>query len=109
MCSTASCVMAGRLVVACLAAAALDAQSIQYVEARKVWLLTTRDTSYAMAVGPDGALRNLYWGASLWRLEDLPATPARRDISSFDPRQMLENEEFPGRGGARYYEPALKI
>jgi hypothetical protein len=22
---------------------------------------------------------------------------------------MLENEEFPGRGGARYYEPALKI
>jgi|HubBroStandDraft_4_1064222.scaffolds.fasta_scaffold860912_2 hypothetical protein len=71
--------MAGRLVVACLAAAALDAQSIQYVEARKVWLLTTRDTSYAMAVGPDGALRNLYWGAPLWGLEDLPATPARRD------------------------------
>jgi alpha-galactosidase len=101
--------MAGRLVVACLAAAALDAQSIQYVEARKVWLLATRDTSYAMGVGPDGALRHLYWGAPLWRLEDLPATPARRDISSFDPRQMLENEEFPGWGGARYYEPALKI
>jgi len=29
-----------------------------------------------------------------------------RDISSFDPRQMIENEEFPGWGGPRYYEPA---
>jgi alpha-galactosidase len=109
MCSTTFRAIAGRLVVACLACAALEAQSIQYVEARKVWLLTTRDSSYAMGVGADGALRHLYWGAPLWRLEDLPPAPARRDISSFDPRQMLENEEFPGWGGARYYEPALKI
>ncbi len=108
MCSTFR-VLAGRLIVACLACAAIEAQSIQYVEARKVWLLTMRDTSYAMGVGPDGALRHLYWGAPLWRLEDLPAAQARQDISSFDPRQMLENEEFPGWGGARYYEPALKI
>ena len=57
----------------------------------------------------DGALRHLYWGAPLWRADDLPAAAPRRDISSFDPRQMLENEEFPGWGGPRYYEPALKI
>jgi alpha-galactosidase len=97
------------LVIACLACAGLEAQSVQYVEARKVWLLTTRDSSYAMGVGSDGALRHLYWGAPLWRVEDLPAAAARADISSFDPRQMLENEEFPGWGGPRYYEPALKI
>ena len=100
---------AGRLLVSCWVCAALDAQSIQYVESRKVWLLTTRDSSYAMGVGADGALRHLYWGAPLWRLDDLPAPAERRDISSFDPRQMLENEEFPGWGGTRYYEPALKI
>ncbi|HWC97070.1 MAG TPA: alpha-galactosidase [Candidatus Sulfopaludibacter sp.] len=93
----------------CLICAAAEAQSIQYVEARKTWLITTRDSSYALAVAPDGAVRNLYWGAPLWRVDDLPAATPRRDISSFDPRQMLENEEFPGWGGTRYYEPALKI
>lgn len=97
------------MVIASLAVAALAAQSIQYLEGPKIWLLTTSASSYAMAIGPDGALRHLYWGAPLWRLEDLPAPAALTDISSFDPRQMLENEEFPGWGGPRYYEPALKI
>ena len=87
----------------------LPAQSIQYSEAKKVWLLTTRQNSYAMGVAADGALRNLYWGAPLWRIDDLTAVPARHDLSSFDPRQMMENEEYPGWGGPRYYEPALKI
>jgi alpha-galactosidase len=91
-----------------LCAAAL-AQSIQFDSTRKVWLLTTRDSSYAMGVSSDGSLLNLYWGAPLWRLADLPAAAERHDISSFDPRQMLENEEYPGWGGPRYYEPALKI
>ncbi len=87
----------------------LPAQAIQYSEARKVWLLTTRQSSYALGVGQDGALRHLYWGAPLWRLDDVAAPAERRDISSFDPRQMLENEEYPGWGGPRYFEPALKI
>ncbi len=87
----------------------LPAQPIQYSESRKVFLLTTRDSSYAFGVAADGAPRHLYWGAPLWRIDDLPAPAPRHDISSFDPRQMLENEEFPGWGGPRYYEPALKI
>jgi alpha-galactosidase len=87
----------------------LPAQSIQYSGTKKVWLLTTRQSSYAMGVGSDGALRNLYWGAPLWRIDDLAAPANRRDLSSFDPRQMLENEEYPGWGGPRYYEPALKV
>lgn len=62
-----------------------------------------------MGVGPTGELQHLYWGGPLWRLEDIPAAREQRDISSFDPHQMLENEEYPGWGGARYYEPALKI
>jgi len=92
-----------------LSTASLWGQSIQYSEARKVWLLTTQQSSYALGVGPDGAVRHLYWGAPLWRVDDIPAPTQRRDISSFDPRQMIENEEFPGWGGTRYYEPALKI
>lgn len=91
------------------AAVSLGAQAIQFDANRKVWLLTTSQSSYAMGVSPDGSLLNLYWGAPLWRIADLPAAAERHDISSFDPRQMLENEEYPGWGGPRYYEPALKI
>ncbi len=97
------------LAAAAALAVSLHAQSIQFDDARKVWLLTTSQSSYAMGVSPDGSLLNLYWGAPLWRIADLPAATERRDISSFDPHQMLENEEFPGWGGPRYYEPALKV
>jgi alpha-galactosidase len=98
-----------RALILLTGAASLFAQPIQYQESRKLWMLTTRQSTYAMAVAADGSLRHVYWGAPLWRFEDLPAPPARRDVSSFDPRQMMENEEFPGWGGPRYYEPALKI
>jgi len=87
----------------------LSAQSIQFDEARKIWLLSTAQSSYAMGITADGQLQHLYWGAPLWRTADLPAATRKKDISSFDPHEMLENEEFPGWGGARYYEPALKI
>ena len=101
--------IAGLAVVCALGASSLSAQAIQYIESRKIWLLSTGQSSYAMGLGPDGALRHLYWGASLWRAEDVQAPAQRRDISSFDPHQMLEAEEFPGWGGPRYYEPAVKI
>src|SRR6476469_9434545 len=90
-------------------AALACAQPIQYLESKKIFLLTTRQNSYALSIANDGALRHLYWGAPLWRVEDLPAAAQRRDLSSFDPRQMVEAEEFPGWGGPRYYEPALKL
>ena len=86
-----------------LVAAAALAQPVQFDASRKVWLLTTSQSSYAMGVSPDGSLLHLYWGAPLWRIGDLPAATLRRDISSFDPHQMLDNEEFPGWGGPRYY------
>jgi len=87
----------------------MSAQPIQYIESRKIWLLSAGQNTYAMGLGADGELRHVYWGPPLWRADELPAPPERRDISSFDPRQMLEAEEFPGWGGPRYYEPALKI
>lgn len=82
---------------------------IQFDQARKVWLITSPHSSYAMGVGPSGELQHLYWGGPITRMEDVPAAQEKKDISSFDPHQMLENEEFPGWGGPRYYEPALKI
>jgi alpha-galactosidase len=85
------------------------AQNIQFDESRKVWLLTTSHSSYAMGLTQDGQLQHLYWGGPLWRVEDIPAATQREDVSSFDPREMIENEEFPAWGGPRYYEPAIKI
>ncbi|HEY3841110.1 MAG TPA: alpha-galactosidase [Bryobacteraceae bacterium] len=98
-----------RICLLLLAATGVFAQSIQFDAGRKIWLLTTSQSSYAMGVSPDGSLLNLYWGAPLWRIADLPAAAQRHDISSFDPHEMIENEEFPGWGGPRYYEPAVKI
>jgi alpha-galactosidase len=98
-----------RIAAVCLLSAVSLPAQIQYIESRKIWLLSTRQNSYAIGLGADGALRHLYWGAPLWRPDDLAGAPARRDISSFDPRQMLEAEEFPAWGGPRYYEPAVKL
>src|SRR5260370_20084144 len=85
----------------------LSAQSIQFSDARKIWLLTTRQSSYAMGLGADGAVHHLYWGAPLWRTEDLATPPTLRDISSFDPLHMLEAEQVHGWNCPRYYDPAL--
>lgn len=101
--------VAALLLILLLGVSCVSAQAIQYIESRQVWLLTTRQSSYAMGVGENGLLQHLYWGAPLTRAQDLPSAPKHRDISSFDPHQMLENEEFPGWGGPRYSEPALKI
>ena len=62
-----------------------------------------------MGIGSEGRLQHLYWGGPLWRIEDVPAATNQKDISSFDPATMIEREEFPGWGGARFDEPALKI
>jgi alpha-galactosidase len=91
------------------ATAVVSAQSIQYDESRKVWLLNTRASSYAMGVTPDGELQHLYWGGPLWRIADVPPAKTQEDISSFDPHEMLDAEEFPGWGGKRFFETALKI
>ncbi len=95
----------------CLAAAHAQQTTppIQFDTARKVWLITTRANSYALGVDSSGAVQNLYWGAPLWRVADIPPAVPGRDVSSFDPRQTIETEEYPGWGGPRYYEPALKL
>ncbi|MDQ2775996.1 MAG: alpha-galactosidase [Acidobacteriota bacterium] len=86
-----------------------SAQNIRFDEGRKIWLLKTTQSSYVMGVTPGNQLQHLYWGGPLWRMEDIPRATEKRDISSFDPHQMIDNEEFPGWGGPRYYECALKV
>jgi alpha-galactosidase len=87
----------------------LKAQTIRYSEATHIWLISTPQSSYALGIGPNGQLEHVYWGAPITHPGDFSAIPVHHDISSFDPSQMLDAEEYPGWGGPRYYEPALKI
>jgi len=82
---------------------------IEYSAATKVWLLHTESSAYAMGVNARGELQNLYWGGPIWRIADIPAAQAPRELSSFDPSESLMNEEFAGWGSTRYPEPAVKI
>jgi alpha-galactosidase len=97
------------LLTVSVATSELRAQSIQYLEREKLWLLSTDRSSYALAVGAHGELQHIYWGPLLRSGADLAPPGTLRDISSVDPYQMLANEEYPGWGGPLYEEPALKV
>lgn len=90
-------------------ASALRAQSVQYFEKGKFWLLSTDYNSYFLAVGPHGELQHLYWGRPLQSESDITPPGVVHDVSAVDPFQMLINEEYPSWGGPLYEEPALKI
>src|SRR5690349_8921354 len=90
-------------------ASALRAQSVQYFEKGKFWLLSTDYNSYVLAVGPHGELQHLNWGRPLQSESDITPPGVVHDISAVDPFQMLINEEYPSWGGPLYEEPALKI
>jgi alpha-galactosidase len=93
-----------------MAVSLLPAQApVEYSAAKKIWVLHTDSSAYAMGVNERGELQHLYWGGPLWRADDIPAAQGARDASSFDPAQSLINEEFPGWGGTRYMEPSVKI
>jgi alpha-galactosidase len=86
----------------------LQAQSIQYDVTRKLFLLSTSQSSYAVEIGSQNELESVYWGPKLPAVDDFTAAAPRRDISSSDPTHMLD-QEYPGWGGPLYEEPALKI
>ncbi|MCW5962871.1 MAG: alpha-galactosidase [Bryobacterales bacterium] len=92
-----------------LLSGSLLGQAVRYDEGRKIWLLSMGASSYAMGVDANNHLRHIYWGSHLWRTEDLTPPRPLRDGSSFDPKEMFENEEYAGWGGPRFYDAALKL
>ena len=83
--------------------------AVRYLSDKKVWMLQSNQSTYAFGVNDQGELQHIYWGAKLWRAEDLASPVRGRELSSFDPHETLTNEEYPGWGGARYLDPCLKI
>ena len=97
-----------RRVLLLAAAVALPALcQVRYLETKKLWILETAGASYVLGVNEANHVQHVYWGKRLLRDEDLQpaASPAR---FSFESRESLTPEEYPGWGGMRYAEPCLK-
>jgi alpha-galactosidase len=76
---------------------------------RRVWLLHTASTSYALALTGQDAPRHVHWGAPLTLAQVLSVVePDRVPANSFDgPDDGLE--ELSADGGTRYGPPSLQV
>ncbi len=70
------------------------------------WVLNTRNTAYVLGIGEQGTPEHRYWGARLLLNADYEIP------SVFGGRIGIEGytfEEYPGWGGYKFSEPALKL
>ena len=98
-----------RLVILLAAFAASVSAQITYQAERHLITFQTASSTMVLGVNERHELQTLYWGAPVPGTIDFGEAHSTPDRSSFDPSQTRTREEFPGWGGARYYEPAVKI
>ncbi len=72
--------------------------SISVNTKKDVFLLSTKNTSYAFGVDDRGLVRHLYWGKKLGSVEELEL-PQLTEVSTNDPVFEITKEEFPVHGG----------
>jgi alpha-galactosidase len=82
---------------------------VRFLPTKKLWVLETDRVSYVLGVNEQNSLQNVYWGKKLLRDEDLATAHTGREHASFDSRETMTNEEYPGWGGLRYNEPCVKV
>ncbi len=82
---------------------------VRFLPAQKLWVLDTGRSSYELGINEENSLQNVYWGKKLLRDADLTAAHTAPEIASFDSRETMSNEEYPGWGGLRYNEPCVKV
>ena len=107
------CVVAPMLFICIAALSAVPlpsnaADSIVFVEKSKVWVLQTREATYAFGVNERGELQNMYWGKHV-RAEDFSSAHSVPGWSSFDLSTTTTPQEYPGWGAGLNTEPALKV
>src|SRR5258708_2083683 len=61
---------------------------------RRIWVLTTRRSSYALGVTPENLVMHLYWGPRLLSAYDLTTATLPPAHSSHDPASHLAIEEY---------------
>lgn len=62
-----------------------------------------------MGINDRGELQHVYWGAKLWRDEELATPHSYHDWASFDLSTTTTPQEYPGWGAGLYVEPSLKV
>jgi alpha-galactosidase len=88
---------------------ASSAQSIQYSQDKKIWLLQAGEQSYAFGINERDELQSLFWGGHVSSLNDIPAARSLPERASFDLSTTTTPQEYPGWGAGLYTEPALKV
>jgi alpha-galactosidase len=91
------------------AAPAAEPPSPRYLADRRLWVLDGGPVTYVVGVNERDELQHVYWGGRLWRDQDLRAAHSRPSDDSTEPSTTTTPEEFPGWGGARYFEPCMKV
>lgn len=81
---------------------------VRWVEQKKLWVMETARTSYAVGVNDLNSVQHVYWGAKIVRDQDFPGVRASNAFA-FETREGMTSEEYPAWGGMRYAEPALKV
>lgn len=97
------------LMMVLAAVPALAQVTIRYQPEAKLWVLGSGDVSYVLGVNERNELQHVYWGSRIWRDQDWPAVHSVPQFDGVDPSTNTTPEEYPGWGGGRFMEPALKV
>ena len=108
---SASCavLLAFFLLIPMMVTAAPGAPSPRYLADRRLFVLDGGPVTYIVGVNERDELQHVYWGGRLWRDEDLRAAQSVPQFDGVDPSTTNTPEEFPGWGGARFFEPCVKV
>lgn len=98
----------GLFLVSIVVASAAVAQTVRFDPARKLWFLSTRNTSYVLGINEANEVQHVYWGKQV--SADTDFAPAHLAAAyGFETREGRTSEEYPAWGGMRYAEPCLKV
>lgn len=75
---------------------------------KNIFLLQSKNNSYAFGIDNLGLVRHLYWGSRVDSVEDFEM-PVLNEVSTNDPVFEITKEEFPVYGNLRYKEHCLKV
>ncbi|MGW8765191.1 alpha-galactosidase [Streptomyces sp. NPDC055815] len=81
---------------------------VSYDPSRRLWLIATPNSAYALCLDDDDAPRQVHWGPSLTLEQVLTVPPPPPPPSSFA-GTAHGREEYPTEAGAAYGPPALRI
>src|SRR5947209_4866677 len=82
---------------------------IHQLHDRKLWVLDTGLSTYVLGLNERNELQFKHWGGRVLRDDDLGPVHSSEGWASFDSSEGRTSEEYPGWGGIRYVEPAVKI